>query len=68
MRRKRKGFAHLSVYGRRKALRDVRGLFKIKEVEYKAKISRMAGFLIQQVVVTCFRLGPYYLHYHRRNI
>ena len=70
VRSKRKGFAQLSVYGRRRALKDVRGLFKKKEVEYKAKISRMAGFLIQQVIVTDFKLDGSLIDitYFRRNI
>ena len=49
VRRKRKSFDQLTVYGRRKCLRDIRGLYKIKEVQYQAPVSRMAGFLIQQV-------------------
>ena len=48
VRAKRKQFDQLTVYGRRKGLRDVRGLFKIKEVQYNAPVSRMAGFLIHQ--------------------
>ena len=37
-------------------MRDVRGLLKKKEVEYQAKISRIAGFIIQQVIVIGSRL------------
>ena len=46
---KRKVFDQLSKYGKRKGLRDIRGLFKMKEVQYDVPVSRMAGFLIQQV-------------------
>ena len=49
VRSKRKVFDQMSKYGKKKSLRDVRGLFKLKEIQYKAPISRMAGFLIQQV-------------------
>jgi hypothetical protein len=48
--KKRKTFDQLSVNGRRRGLRDIRGLFKIKEVEYDAPVSRLAGFVIQQVI------------------
>ena len=41
----------MSVYGRRRGLKDLRGLFKIKEVQYKAPVSRLAGFVIQQVSI-----------------
>jgi hypothetical protein len=49
IRPKRKVFDQLTKYGKRKALRDIRGLFKLKEVEYRTPVSRMAGFLIIQV-------------------
>ena len=39
----------MTVNGRRRGLADIRGLFKIKEVEYNVPVSRMAGFVIQQV-------------------
>ena len=48
-RRKRKVFDQLSKYGKRKGLRDIRGLFKLKEVQYSVSVSRMAGFVIEQV-------------------
>ena len=47
--KKRKTFDQLSVYGRRRGLRDIRGLFRIKEREYDVPVSRLAGFVIQQV-------------------
>ena len=47
---KRKSFDQLTKYGKRKSLRDVRGLFKVKGVEYRVPVSRMAGFVIQQVI------------------
>ena len=51
VRSKRKRFDQMSVYGRRRGLKDLRGLFKIKEVQYKAPVSRLAGFVIQQVSI-----------------
>ena len=51
---KRKVFDQLTKYGKRKALRDIRGLFKLKEVEYRTPVSRMAGFLIMQVSNSTF--------------
>ena len=49
VRTKRKQFDQLSVYGKRRGLKDLRGLFKKKEAEYNAPVSRMAGFIMQQV-------------------
>ena len=46
---KRKVFGSLSAEGKRKALKDVRILFKSKEDEYKEPVARLAGFVIQQV-------------------
>ena len=51
VRSKRKQFDQLSVYGRRRGLRDLRGLFKIKEIQYNAPVSRLAGYIIQQVSI-----------------
>ena len=53
-RAKRKAFGVLSVAGKRKALRDVRSLFKTKEEEYETPTSAMAGFVIQQVTSLTF--------------
>ena len=46
---KRKTFATLTTNGRRRGLREIRNLFKKKQAEYKAPISKLAGFIIQQV-------------------
>ena len=48
-REKRKVFGALSANGKRKALQDLRSLFKHKEAEYSEPSSNMAGFVIQQV-------------------
>ena len=47
--KKRKAFANLSVNGRRRGLMDIRNLFKAKEADYNVPVSKMAGFIIQQV-------------------
>ena len=54
VRSKRKQFDQMSVYGRRKGLRDVRRLLKLKETQYNVPASRLTGFLIQQVRFTRF--------------
>jgi hypothetical protein len=54
VRSKRKRFDQMSVYGRRRGLRDLRGLFKIKEVQYQVPVSRLAGFIINQVGFTVY--------------
>ena len=56
VRSKRKRFDQMSVYGRRRGLRDLRGLFKIKEVQYQVPVSRLAGFIINQVGFTVYTL------------
>ena len=60
-RAKRKAFGVLSVAGKRKALRDVRSLFKTKEEEYETPTSAMAGFVIQQV--TSLTFAYIYIHF-----
>ena len=47
--KKRKRFGQLSVNGRRRALMDIRKLFKIKEEEYSTTVSKLAGFIIKEV-------------------
>ena len=49
--RKRKSFADLTVNGRRRGLRDLRGLMNEKAQDYSVPASRIAGFIIQQVVI-----------------
>ena len=48
-RAKRKGFDQLTPQGKRKSMKEVRGLLKKKGTEYGAPVSRMAAFVIQQV-------------------
>ena len=48
--RKRKSFADLTVNGRRRGLKDLRGLMKEKAEDYSVPASRIAGFIIQQAV------------------
>ena len=47
--RKRKTFDEMTVYGRRRGIQDLKKLFKEKEEQYQAPVSRLAGFVIQQV-------------------
>ena len=46
---KRKAFGRLSATGKRKALKDVRSMFKLKEDQYETPTSQLAGYVIQQV-------------------
>jgi hypothetical protein len=39
--------------GRRKGLKDIKEMLKVKEAEYEIPISRLAGFVIQQVWSFC---------------
>ena len=55
LRRKRKIFDQLSVYGKRKGLGDVRSLLKIKEAQYQTPVSQLAGFVIQEVIYSMTR-------------
>ena len=49
IRTKRKAFDQLSKYGKRKCLRDVRVLLKKKGAEYEVPVSKLAGYVINQV-------------------
>ena len=49
-RAKRKAFDQLTKYGKRKCLNDIRVLFKKRQDEYNVPVSRMAGYVIQQVL------------------
>ena len=49
----------MSAEGKRRALKDVRSLFKTKEEEYKTPVSRLAGYVIQQVFVKSHILWIY---------
>ena len=48
--KKRKTFDQMTVYGRRRGLQDLKKLFREKEEQYQAPVSRLAGFVIQQVI------------------
>ena len=43
VRTKRKAFGRLSATGKRKALKDVRSMFKLKEDQYETPASQLAG-------------------------
>ena len=49
IRSKRKTFDQLTKYGKRKSMVDVRALLSRKQKEYMVPVSKLAGYVIQQV-------------------
>ena len=49
IRAKRKTFDQLSKYGKRKSMVEVRALLNRKQKEYTVPVSKLAGYVIQQV-------------------
>ena len=48
-RAKRRTFDQLTKYGKRKSMVEVRALLNRKQKEYTVPVSRLAGYVIQQV-------------------
>ena len=48
-RAKRKTFDQLTKYGKRKSMVEVRNLLDRKQQEYRVPVSKLAGYVIQQV-------------------
>ena len=49
IRSKRKTFDQMTKYGKRKSMVDVRALLSRKQKEYMVPVSKLAGYVIQQV-------------------